>query len=242
MGESVGVVMPYGCRRGICFGCLTPLTYSLVRDLRTGEVHDRAGQLIQTCVSAAAGPLALDAQPPKEFSVTVPPRATTETESDFDKELGEELDRIRSEIIAARGADDARYIRTVIAAQRGLETGGRVALAVSLFPPAWAAGTAMLSVAKILENMELGHNILHGQWYWMGDPAIHSTTWEWDFLTPADVHVISPSRSTTSCSHRSSSGASRSTTWSPMPSPPAGRRDVPSRPTSPGSSPRPADN
>ena len=61
VGESVGVVMPYGCRRGICFGCLTPLRYGRVRDLRTGEVHDRAGQMIQTCVSAAAGPLALDA-------------------------------------------------------------------------------------------------------------------------------------------------------------------------------------
>ncbi|WP_404829192.1 fatty acid desaturase family protein [Streptomyces albicerus] len=101
--------------------------------------------------------------------------------------LGEELDRIRAEVVAARGAEDARYIHTVIAVQRGLETGGRAALAVSLFPPAWAAGTAMLTVAKVLENMELGHNILHGQWDWMGDPAIHSTTWEWDFLTPADA-------------------------------------------------------
>jgi fatty acid desaturase len=106
-------------------------------------------------------------------------------EAVLDEEFGKELDRIRAEITAARGADDARYVRTVIATQRGLEAGGRVALAVSLFPPAWVAGTAMLSVAKILENMELGHNILHGQWDWMGDPAIHSATWEWDFLTPA---------------------------------------------------------
>ena len=35
-------------------------------------------------------------------------------------------------------------------------------------------------MAKILENMELGHNIMHGQWDWMRDPKIHSTTWEWD--------------------------------------------------------------
>ncbi|MFC8125605.1 fatty acid desaturase family protein [Streptomyces sp. NPDC057302] len=119
--------------------------------------------------------------------MTATPLAATEAEpgKDLEKELGDELDRIRSEVIAARGADDARYIRTVIAAHRGLEAGGRAALALSLFPPAWAAGTAMLSIAKILENMELGHNILHGQWDWMGDPAIHSSTWEWDFLTPA---------------------------------------------------------
>lgn len=103
------------------------------------------------------------------------------------EELGAELDRLRAEIVAARGKDDARYIRTVIAVQRGLETGGRLALAVSLFPPAWLTGTALLAAAKTLENMELGHNILHGQWDWMGDPAIHSTTWEWDFLTPADA-------------------------------------------------------
>ncbi|QES45083.1 stearoyl-CoA 9-desaturase [Streptomyces venezuelae] len=61
VGESAGVPMRYGCRRGICFGCLTPLRYGRVRDLRTGELHQGSGQLIQTCVSAAAGPLALDA-------------------------------------------------------------------------------------------------------------------------------------------------------------------------------------
>ena len=54
------------------------------------------------------------------------------------------------------------------------------------FPPAWIAGTAALSVAKILENMELGHNIMHGQWDWMRDPKIHSTTWEWDHASAAE--------------------------------------------------------
>ncbi|MFJ4714108.1 ferredoxin reductase [Streptomyces sp. NPDC088785] len=61
VGESAGVPMRYGCRRGICFGCLTPVTHGRVRDLRTGEVIDRQGELIQTCVVAAAGPLTLDA-------------------------------------------------------------------------------------------------------------------------------------------------------------------------------------
>jgi linoleoyl-CoA desaturase len=96
-----------------------------------------------------------------------------------------ELDRIREEIIAERGESDARYIRRVIAVQRTLEAAGRAALLVSLFPPAWTAGTAMLATAKILDNMEIGHNVLHGQWDWMRDPKIHSTTWEWDALTPA---------------------------------------------------------
>jgi fatty acid desaturase len=103
------------------------------------------------------------------------------------KEIGRELDQIRDEIIAGRGENDARYIRRVIAVQRGLEVGGRTLLMVSVLPPAWLAGTAALTISKILENMEIGHNVLHGQWDWMRDPAIHSTTWEWDFATPADM-------------------------------------------------------
>ncbi len=38
----------------------------------------------------------------------------------------------------------------------------------------------MLSMAKILENMEIGHNVMHGQWDWMNNPEIHSSTWDWD--------------------------------------------------------------
>jgi linoleoyl-CoA desaturase len=99
--------------------------------------------------------------------------------------LGEELDAIRDEVLADLGDDDAAYIRRVVALQRALEAGGRGALAVSLFPPAWLAGTALLSVAKILENMEIGHNVMHGQWDWMRDPEINSTRWEWDSASTA---------------------------------------------------------
>ncbi|GAA1106511.1 acyl-CoA desaturase [Arthrobacter flavus] len=100
-------------------------------------------------------------------------------------ELGRELDAVRDEVLAKRGATDAAYIRRVIKVQRGLEIAGRASLLVGRNKAAWVAGTAMLSVAKILENMEIGHNVLHGQWDWMRDPDIHSTTWEWDFVTPA---------------------------------------------------------
>jgi stearoyl-CoA 9-desaturase NADPH oxidoreductase len=54
------VLMPSGCRMGICHSCLTPLLAGQVRDLRTGEIHGEPGQLIQTCVSAAAGPVNLE--------------------------------------------------------------------------------------------------------------------------------------------------------------------------------------
>jgi ferredoxin-NADP reductase len=59
-GEQAGVVMPSGCRMGICRSCLTPLIAGQVRDLRTGEVHGDEGELIQTCINAAAGPVHLD--------------------------------------------------------------------------------------------------------------------------------------------------------------------------------------
>lgn len=108
------------------------------------------------------------------------------SESDI-ASLGRELDAIRERVLAERGQRDADYIHTLIKFQRSLEVVSRGILLLSLFPPAWVAGTAGLSVSKILENMELGHNILHGQWDWMRDPAIHSTTWEWDNVTPADM-------------------------------------------------------
>ncbi len=69
-----------------------------------------------------------------------------------------------------RGARDARYIRRTIAGQRALEVAGRVLLAASSRRSAWWAGTLTLGVAKIIENMEIGHNVMHGQWDWMNDP------------------------------------------------------------------------
>jgi linoleoyl-CoA desaturase len=89
-------------------------------------------------------------------------------------------------MVASRGERDAAYIRRVIRVQRRLELGSRAVLLFSLFPPAWLIGTAGLSIAKILENMEIGHNVMHGQWDWMRDPKIHSTTWEWDNASPAE--------------------------------------------------------
>jgi linoleoyl-CoA desaturase len=100
--------------------------------------------------------------------------------------LGRELDAIRAQVEQSRGEADAAYIHRTIALQRGLAAAARVTLFASLFPPAWLAGTAMLSLAKIIENMEIGHNVIHGQWDWMNDPEIHSSTWEWDMACPAD--------------------------------------------------------
>lgn len=62
-GEDAGVLMPSGCRMGICFGCVAPLREGTVRDLRNGECTTASpgnGVLIQTCVSAAAGPCQIE--------------------------------------------------------------------------------------------------------------------------------------------------------------------------------------
>jgi NADPH-dependent stearoyl-CoA 9-desaturase len=108
--------------------------------------------------------------------------------SDQDVEqLGRELDAIREQILASRGERDAAYIRKVIDAQRRLELASRGVLLFSLFPPAWLLGTIGLSISKILENMEIGHNVMHGQWDWMRDPKIHSTAWEWDNASPSSM-------------------------------------------------------
>ncbi|AOW92230.1 fatty acid desaturase [Rhodococcus sp. WMMA185] len=99
--------------------------------------------------------------------------------------LGRELDAIRREIEESRGERDARYIRNTIRLQRGLEISGRAVLFASRKRPAWLLGTGLLGLSKIIENMELGHNVMHGQWDWMNDPEIHSTTWEWDNTDPS---------------------------------------------------------
>ena len=96
------------------------------------------------------------------------------------EELGREFEALHDEVFADLGDRDAKYIRSMIDLHRKLALGGRVLLLPSLFPPAWLAGTIVLSLAKILENMEIGHNVMHGQWDWMNDPQIHSSTWDWD--------------------------------------------------------------
>jgi len=103
------------------------------------------------------------------------------------EEIGRRLDAIRQSVLDTRGEADAAYIRKIVDVQRKLELGSRGVLLFSLFPPAWFLGTAGLTIAKILENMEIGHNVMHGQWDWMRDPKIHSTTWEWDNASTAEA-------------------------------------------------------
>ncbi len=74
----------------------------------------------------------------------------------------------------------------MIKAQRGLEVAGRGLLFFGFLPPAWLAGTTALSMSKILDNMEIGHNVMHGQYDWTNDPELSSKGFEWDTACPAD--------------------------------------------------------
>jgi NADPH-dependent stearoyl-CoA 9-desaturase len=120
------------------------------------------------------------------MAITDVPSFAHLTEADIDN-LAVELDAIRLDIEDSRGERDARYIRRTIAAQRAVEVAGRLMLAASSKRSAWWAGTVTLGLAKIIENMEIGHNVMHGQWNWMNDPEIHSSTWEWD-MSAASKH------------------------------------------------------
>ena len=103
------------------------------------------------------------------------------SEADIES-LGYELDAIRRDIEESLGENDAAYIRRAIGFQRTLDVGARLLIGASRSRAGWVLGTASLAFAKSVENMEIGHNVCHGQWDWMNDPEIHSSTWEWDMV------------------------------------------------------------
>lgn len=103
------------------------------------------------------------------------------------QQFGAEVEAIGDRVMNSRGERDARYIRRVIAFQRTTEVVARLTIyAGILYFPLFFVGAALLGLAKILENMEIGHNVMHGQWDWLQDPTIHSKTWEWDNVCPAE--------------------------------------------------------
>ena len=58
-GERAGVLVPFGCRMGICHTCVVGLLEGRVRDLRTGAEHE-PGSRVQTCVSVPSGDCVVD--------------------------------------------------------------------------------------------------------------------------------------------------------------------------------------
>jgi fatty acid desaturase len=107
----------------------------------------------------------------------------TQNEADA---FGRELDALRQEVVADLGARDVAHIRRIIRTANGSEAAGRVLLHFGLGPMSFVLGTSALGLSKILENMEIGHNIMHGQYDWTGDPTLDSQRYEWDIVCTAD--------------------------------------------------------
>jgi NADPH-dependent stearoyl-CoA 9-desaturase len=100
--------------------------------------------------------------------------------------FGKEIDLLRQEVVADLGQKDVDHIRNVVRAVRYTEAGGRFLLHFGIDPVSFGLGAALLGVSKILENMEVGHNVMHGQYDWSKDPALDSRTYEWDTACTGD--------------------------------------------------------
>ncbi len=97
--------------------------------------------------------------------------------------FGVELEAIRTDVMAKIGQEDADHIRRVHRAYRYTEILGRGLIHFSFEPITFTVGTLLLAGSKILNNMEIGHNVMHGQYDWMNDPRFNSRTFEWDIVS-----------------------------------------------------------
>ena len=101
-------------------------------------------------------------------------------------QLQQALDALKHQYQQQLGSADARYITRVLLVQRISAISGRILLVLGFITPwLWLAGVLLLALGKILDNMELGHNVLHGQYDWMNHPLLHSKRYEWDIACDA---------------------------------------------------------
>ena len=99
--------------------------------------------------------------------------------------FGAELDQLRNDVAADLGERDAKHVRKMLQRARLSASAGRALLMFGFDPFTWVLGVVALAKAKILENMEVGHNVLHGQYDWMNDAQFNSKTYEWDIVCDA---------------------------------------------------------
>ena len=100
--------------------------------------------------------------------------------------FGHELDELRRDIVGDLGARDVEHIRRIIGLARRSEAAGRILLHLGIGPLSFVTGSGALALAKILDNMEIGHNVLHGQYDWTGDPELDSRRLDWDITCPPE--------------------------------------------------------
>ena len=122
-------------------------------------------------------------------TLTAAPLPKEQTEA-----LAAELDTLYKSVMDSLDAKDARYIHRIYATvvyselmARGLlATAGRLSSKRNQVGM-WLLGTTLLSFSKILNNMELGHNVMHGQYDWMQHPHLNSQNFDWDIVCPAPL-------------------------------------------------------
>jgi len=94
--------------------------------------------------------------------------------------IEQEVNAIRKSVMDTVGQADVDHIRKMIHTCRASEITGRALLHFGIGPVSWVTGVLALANAKVLDNMEIGHNVMHGQYDWTGDPRLNSQTFKWD--------------------------------------------------------------
>jgi linoleoyl-CoA desaturase len=108
--------------------------------------------------------------------------------------LANELNALYQSVMDSLGSDDAHYIQRIYGTVVYSEVISRVLLAFAGQLSSkrsklgvWLLGTSLLSFSKILNNMELGHNVMHGQYDWMQHSHLNSQKFDWDIVCPAPL-------------------------------------------------------
>lgn len=103
------------------------------------------------------------------------------------EEFGRRVEQIRQDVMQSLGEQDAKYIYKVRNFVRYTEIASRgMLMFCGWIPPVWLLGTGLLGISKIVENMELGHNVMHGQFDWLNEPSLNGNTYDWDTIASGD--------------------------------------------------------
>ena len=103
-----------------------------------------------------------------------------QTAADF-AAFASDIDQIRREFKHSTDESDGRYIRRVLYLIRVLESSGRGLLTLAAIGwPIGLLGAVLLGLSKCIDNMEFGHNVMHGQYNWLNDPRFEGLTQDWD--------------------------------------------------------------
>lgn len=121
------------------------------------------------------------------MSVNFPNSKSKHLNPEQTAEFGRRVDEIRCEVMDSLGEQDAKYIYKIRNFVRYSEIASRGMLMFGgWIPPVWVIGTGLLGISKIVENMELGHNVMHGQFDWLNDPSLNGANYDWDTMATGD--------------------------------------------------------